>query len=170
MESKSGEITFNQISRMIRYILTLFIALSIVLLIRNTLIVNINIQEIQSQVIFNNIFYSKKCFSYQDPELNRIVPGTIDLNKFTEDTINNCLYFGEPNNMAAALVTLVSIKDGTETDLYYNKEGYEILEPRTSFDGTGAAKSFSHTKYVFIKSEDSISPGVLYIKLILPEQ
>ena len=107
MDDESGTLTFNQVWRIFRYIFTLFVALSIVFLVRSMLMVNINIQEAQSSILINNFLFSNNCFSYYDLELDRPLPGVIDPFKFTSKVADDCAYFGETNDFAAAQITLI---------------------------------------------------------------
>lgn len=166
-DSEGTSLTYNQVWHMIRYFFTLLIFLSIFLLLRNLLVVNLDIDDSVSAVMVNRFLYSNDCFSYYDEALERHFPGVIDPTRLTNNQADNCVYFGEQNDYVAAQITL--IQQDSEKQIYYNEEGYKLLEPRTDFSGSGSSKGFEESRYVLVREEERLVPGIFHIKLLIPQ-
>ena len=46
--------------------------------------------ELQASIISQRFVNTPECFTYQDPVTGRIYPGTIDIQKFTQERMNDC--------------------------------------------------------------------------------
>tara|TARA_Y100000310_G_scaffold331318_1_gene404642 strand:- start:138 stop:578 length:441 start_codon:yes stop_codon:yes gene_type:complete len=46
--------------------------------------------SIENEIIIAKVLYSPNCFTYYDEDTNRFMPGTIDLEKFTEEDFDAC--------------------------------------------------------------------------------
>jgi len=52
------------------------------------------LEDVENKIIMSEALYSEDCFAYYDTELDKTIPGTIDLSKFTEENLdNNCFQF-----------------------------------------------------------------------------
>jgi hypothetical protein len=45
------------------------------------------------EIMIAKILYSPGCFTYIDEEINKPVPGTIDMKRFNNETLNQCFKF-----------------------------------------------------------------------------
>jgi hypothetical protein len=48
--------------------------------------------EAYQEIMIAKILYSD-CFTYKDPDIKAVIPGTIDKSKFTQENYNNCFNF-----------------------------------------------------------------------------
>jgi hypothetical protein len=46
--------------------------------------------NIENEIVIAKALYSPTCFTYYDEDTNRFIPGTIDLEKFTEENLEAC--------------------------------------------------------------------------------
>jgi len=52
------------------------------------------LDDVENKIIMSEALYSKDCFAYYDQELDKTIPGTIDLSKFTEENLDdNCFQY-----------------------------------------------------------------------------
>jgi len=51
------------------------------------------IDDTVDEIMISKVIYSPECFVYEDAELGRSYPGTIDLSKFTNATLDQCFNF-----------------------------------------------------------------------------
>ncbi|MAG47123.1 hypothetical protein CL617_00835 [archaeon] len=115
---------------------------------------NTDISEIESFTLKNTLFYSD-CITIQ--ENNRVIPGSIDLEKFNEDNIKNCL-----NNNIYGMKLSLNYKD-QEKIIVIN----EAIEQQKVFCFDNNQLYCDNREYYIGQIEDSnnIEKGTLKIEL-----
>ena len=161
-------LTFNIGMLIPRLVLMVFATLSFVMLIRYFLILNIDVSEAQSQILINRFVYSPNCFSYTNPEFNRAYPGVVDLQRFDQKVLAECVYYGERNDYAAAKLVLRFFDTDEEVTLFYNQEGYDVWLPRVNMKGPGGAELFGDEKYVLVKDGENFRRAILDVEVLIP--
>ena len=167
--NRRGALFFQEVFDIIwkgipRLFMMVVIMLSIVFLISNFIKTSLDIDEAHSQVLAYRFIFSPACVIYTDGQTNLPSPAVIDLDRFKPEILDSCLYFGERNDIAAALLTL-KMQD-KEEEILYNEKGYKLLEPKAGSDGQGGAHGFFEQHYVLVKEEEVLKPALLTIKLI----
>lgn len=75
--------------------------------------------NLESEVYESMLLYSPNCFAYEDPITKRVYSGTIDLKKFNELTLRNCIPNAR-NSEGALKVELI----GAVTKLNFETRNY----------------------------------------------
>jgi hypothetical protein len=161
------DVTLDQGWLVFRMILMIIIALSIVILVNRFLVLTVDVRELEANLLLNRLIYSPDCLSYQDDTLSA-KPGIIDLQKFSEASLSNCLYFGERNDFAAANLSLVFFDTTPRNSTYYNSVGYQLLSPRTGLTGPGGSTRLSDWRYVLVKDSTGFRKALLLIDVVVP--
>ena len=83
----------------IYFIIALFVLTFIFLYLYNAFL-DYNVEKTQcTDTVLEEIMIGKflygECFTYVDPEVDRALPGTLDMNKFTQETLDTCFSFVE---------------------------------------------------------------------------
>ena len=63
------------------------------------------------EIMIAKMITSPTCFVYEDAELDRAIPGTIDLNKFTQENLDSCFPYLGLNQLSSYL----SVESYTDT-------------------------------------------------------
>lgn len=137
----------------IRLLIISMVFIVVVLSIDSGLRKNTDISETESFTLKNRIFYSD-CITIE--ENNRIIPGTIDITKFTENTLNNCL----ENNVLGIKFTL-NYNDINKI-ITINKEFTD--QSSLCFDQD---QVYCENKdyYVLVKENEELKRGILRMEL-----
>jgi len=159
--------TINQLHFVMRMLMLIFVALSVVIIVRKFMILSIDTGPLESNILINRLIYSPDCLADRD-SLLRLRPGIIDLERFTEGTLNKCLFYGDQNDFAAGNLTLLFLETDQRHELLYNRQGYLLLKPRAGAEGPGGARSFSDWKYVLANDKGTLRKAILFIEVILP--
>jgi hypothetical protein len=53
------------------------------------------LEEVEYELIMTEALFSQNCFAYYDEDLQRTIEGSIDFDKFNEETFNDCFKFLE---------------------------------------------------------------------------
>jgi hypothetical protein len=167
--NKKGQISFNGVLYVTRFIFLIVVIISFILLIRHFVVQNLNVQTIQSEVFANRVLYSQDGILYHDDELNRDVPGMIDNKKLTNDTLNNMMNYTDKSFIAAE-INLFDINNNKLVTARYNEKTYANWVPiaKTKLEGAGGIKLIKKTQLVNYISEDKIYLGILEFTVLLP--
>lgn len=160
-------LAFNVGNLIPRLLFLIFVTMSIVMMIRHFVILNIDVSETEAMVLMNRIMYSP-CITYYDSGIGRGFPGIIDLGKFNSNTLDNCISYGDDNDYASANITLIDLDGRNLGTRYYNKFGYEVWKPRADMVGPGGAKSYFDTRYVLVDTGGDRVAAVLFMEVIIP--
>jgi hypothetical protein len=162
--------TVNQGLPIVRMLFMVFVAISVVFLVFKFVALSVDVKPAEGNILLNRLISSPGCLAYTDRELNRSYPGIIDMARFSSSYLDNCTYYGESNDFAAANLTLVTIGTGAVSSAYYNEEGYLILFPRAGLGGSGGSTLFEEKRYVLMMDESGIKGGLLTVQLVLPNK
>lgn len=154
-----------QIPKLIMLILVFFIVIAIINVYR---VDKLDVQQIESSLLLDRILYSRNCISYVNPDTTRSYPGIIDLNRFSSDNLESCLYYEDENRNNAAKLILEDLDGNSIKTVFYNKKWYENWYPLIGISGSGGTKLFSERNYVLIKEDDGLKKAKLITYTIIP--
>ena len=150
-------------------LLLIIVAVVLVFLINIFTVNELNTQRLEAEVLKDRVLYSKNCISYYDSEIDRSYPGIIDIKKFNEATLNDCLYFKEENRNIAAKIMLTTSKNYDYKTIYYNQNWYDSWYPLVSIPGPGGTKAFAYTINVLVLSEtNELKDYFLNFEILVP--
>lgn len=160
--------TMNQGLLIVRMMFMIFVSVSVVFLVFKFVALSVDVKPAEGNILLNRLISSPGCLAYTDLELNRSYPGIIDMARFNSSHLDDCIYFGESNDYAAANLTLLILGTGKLNTTYYNKDGYIILRPRAGLAGTGGVMLFKQKRYVLLKDGEDMKRALLTVELVLP--
>lgn len=119
----------------------------------------------QATLITNRLLYASHGISYTHPVTRQIRPYIIDAKKFTQNYIDEHLYYGATKDGNAYYAAKITLNDKT---IYYNKDNYDRWRPQA---GTptflGRTTSIANTTTpVLIKEGEDIIQGTLHVEVI----
>jgi len=116
---------------------------------------NLDVNDLEHFLITQRLSYDKNCLAY---ESNRIYPGIIDLNKFEEEKINNCINI---RNKQIGIKLILTFDEETK-ELEINKEitNKIALCKKSNFECS------SRKEYVLVKDNAEMKGGYLNIDII----
>lgn len=173
--NKKGFLGVGWLFLFYRFIIVLFVAIAMVLLVKTYITTEIDIQKTQETLFIYNILNSKDGISYYDTSIERVYPGIIPVSAFLntielEEKLNNRMDYGSQHIIASELTLLTT--DGTTIGTaFYNKEWYErwIVLARTFWKGKGSTTEFNANKTVVLLYEDGTKkPGILQFSIVMP--
>ena len=97
------------------------------------------LEEVEYELIMTEALFSQNCLAYYDEDLQRTIPGSIDFDKFNEETLNNCFKFleqdvqiqiynrvlGDPSSRNLTKEKLVKVYSYDDVDLTIAKFTFE---------------------------------------------
>lgn len=153
------------IPRLLFLVIVLF---SIVFLIRQFVVNNLNVQDVQAEVFADRILYSPNGILYYDSSLQRTIPGIIDPLKLKPDILDSLMDY-KSKNFIAANITLFDTKNNVVSSAAYNKESYLNWKPiaQSLLKGAGGVKKTAKT--VFVNYIDTkLHQGYLKFEVLIP--
>jgi len=145
-----------------------------VLIVNRYIMSKVDVQELEASLLIDRMIYSRNCFSYYDDDLLRPFPGIIDLDKFTSENLDSCIFYdydseGKTKNIyTSAEVILTYLDSGEEEIIFHNEWWYSNWYPLRGIRGPGGTKSYKESNYVLIKTENGLEKGRLDFDIILP--
>jgi hypothetical protein len=158
-------ISYETIIWTIRYSLFATIMLTVLVIVSWVLIMNINVQDVESKVFINRVIYSEN-INYVD-ENGRLHPGVIDMNKFYQGNLEKEFIYPDERALAAK-ITLYEAGETSGKTIYYNKEWYNNWEPLRGLGGKGGISFVQRNVSVMIKYGEELKSGILGFKVIIP--
>ena len=138
----------------------------------------LDVQDVEASLLIDRMVYSKNCFAYVDNSNGAVrpYPGIININEFTTERIDMCVYYGldregkSKNIYTSAKLTLTYTEDNQEQIeiIYHNKDWYENWYPLVGIRGPGGTKSYKESNYVLVRKDDELLQGKLEFNVILP--
>jgi hypothetical protein len=167
--NKKAIFSEDAVLMILNLLLLIIVAVLLVFLIGLFTVNELNVQRMEAEVLKDRILYSKNCISYYDSEIDRSYPGIIDLAKFKEESLENCLYFKEKQNNVAARISLTDAKDYEYKSVYYNKDWFENWQPLVAIPGPGGTKAFAYTLNVVVRDEnENFKEYYLNFEILVP--
>ncbi|HJX06401.1 MAG TPA: hypothetical protein VJ461_06850 [Candidatus Nanoarchaeia archaeon] len=169
-KNRKGEFGTEEWLEQIPYIvLTIIVFVGIFLLVNYYVNITVNVKSLQVEVLFNRLMYSPNSTIYTDNVTGILYPGIIDLEKFTDETLDNSIkYYYERH--AAAKLELFNQKGESVKIAYLNKLWFERLEPLAKAGVGGASSAEIYTKKIPVSyRENRVNlPGFLKVEILLP--
>ncbi|MBI4144989.1 hypothetical protein HY493_02180 [Candidatus Woesearchaeota archaeon] len=155
------------------YILTwiVFTALMLVIIFGSMLFWldgKINVQRdtfnADAGILAQRLLFSPNALGATDSLTGRPLPGIIDGAKLIDKDINKALldavYYGEPNNVIAAKITI-----GSQV-VHYNEQLYRRLLPQLGASGPGATRGITITATVLVREENRDEPALATVEVL----
>ncbi len=134
-----------------------FIALAIVIaIIQSSIKSRLDLDDMRFFPIAQRALYSPNCFVHVDS--NRVYPGIIDAEKFTQENLDSCM--AALRRSIGARFTL-SYDDNNEV-VYYNRVTFEDVLPLTF---SNLYKLVRKRYFVLVKKDDELMPGNLLVEV-----
>lgn len=165
MRSKKGAVAEDVLQYIPRILFLAIAIFSIVFLVRSYIVNSLDVKDVQAEVFMNRILYSPDGISYFDSDLQRIIPGTIDVTKFTDDTLNKLMDYKDDSFIAAKL----ELSDAANKKIAmasYNGKTFERWLPLRGETGPGGVKSTIRTYYVNYVQNKMTNQGILKIEML----
>ncbi|MBI4452423.1 hypothetical protein HY637_03265 [Candidatus Woesearchaeota archaeon] len=175
VRKKRGEVSSEVLYFIPKIIFLIAVLFAVVILVKKFIIITTDIRPVESHILVRRLLYSKEGISYFDSQLNRVYPGTIDLERFKMLSRSNpneldmsIINYGEDNPIISAKMTLK--QQGKEDIIaYYNKDRFDKWEPRILpgvKGGAGSVRAFKEKQYVMIKDSNKLSNGTLEFYMV----
>lgn len=158
---KKGYISSKVIFWLARLIYLIPILIIIVLIISLYLARSIDTTELESDILYSRITYGGNCVLYNNGA--REVPGTIDLAKLNEDTLNKC--FDIKDKKIGLNIRILDDKNNVIRDITINKDVYE-LNPACKLR---KSKFSCHDRkdYRLYFDAEKIQNGIIYFSAVI---
>lgn len=125
------------------------------------------------------LHYDSELFTYVDPDIDRAIPGWIDLERFTSQTIERAYAKEGPYSQLASRMILRSTECGVEqlpgqilaSDamiIYHDEETYKRFAPFVGQGGPGGAEGAEFSYPVTVVNEGTKCPGMLQVNVVRP--
>lgn len=177
MKSKKAINSYEMLMWVPRVIFLVVVMFVIMTLIKTYVTTTIDVSELQANVFTNRLLYSPNGISYLDQEINRIMPGIIDIEKFKqekdakENFLEKNIFYGNNNREIAAKLKLDNLNEKQEYILFYNEKFFEeqsIIADSGFTEGPGGARKYTKIYDVVIYDQIDHSQGVLRIEVVIP--
>ena len=169
MNRKAG-ITKYMMMSIIRIIIMAAVVFGIVLLFKSLLVSDLNVLQVKNGVLYSKIMYSPNGITYVDEHTGRAYPGTIDLDKFTEEILNNSINYTYERYISAKL-TLLDDKKTAKKTIFLNKVWYDRWLPLSNnqFLGLGSTEKDETIMTIIYKENNEFKQGFLTITILQPK-
>ncbi len=170
--NKKAQISHTVLKSILWFFFLIVVLLSIVFLVRGYITVVIDTKDIEADLFYNEVLFTKGGISYYDTIIDRVYPGIIDINKFNDDVFSKSISYGSTNYFISANLSLIS-PDGKEIGSFiYNEEWYKKWKPLTKryLPGPGSATKIQKQSYVLVRQKEGIIPAILYAEIIYPNK
>lgn len=133
----------------------------------------VDIFDAESEMIIQRLMYSRDSFTYHDADIDRLYPGMLELDKFTEQTLYSMFNpAGDDGHLALRLTLAIWTKSGQQSDvkqIYLNKENFDKWIVLTGFLGRGGKKLRTETFQVTALGQNNQKfIGDLKIEVVMP--
>jgi hypothetical protein len=156
MNKKGVSITFYELIVWIwRIVFLVIIIAGFVYIINMYETREIKVQDLELNLIGLRSYYSEDCFAYV--ENTRVYTGIIDLNKFNEERLSNCL--------AGNYLIKLTLQNKNKI-LFLNKQDFEYKEQFCKFENFYCNEK---KQYVLINNNGKLEQDMLIIKVIKNE-
>ena len=169
MNRKAGMTKYMMMS-LIRILIMAVVVLGIVLLFKSLLFSDLDVSQVKNGVLYSKIMYSPNGITYVDERTGRAYPGTIDLDKFTEETLENSINYTYERYISAKL-TLLDDKKAEKKTIFLNKVWYNRWLPLSNkqFLGLGSTEKQETIVTIIYKENNEFKQGFLTITTLQPK-
>ncbi len=165
---RKGQVSTLMTITIPRLLFLIIVLFSVVFLIRQFVVNNLNVQDVQAEVFIDRVLYSPNGIIYYDNSVQRAVPGIIDPLKLNSDSLNSLADY-KNSNFIAANITLYDDKNNVVSSAAYNKESYLNWNPiaLSRLQGAGGVKRT--TKTILVNYIDTkLHQGYLRFEVLMP--
>jgi hypothetical protein len=127
---------------------------------------NTGTAEAEAKIYAERIIYAKECLAYHDLTTGRVHPGIIDITKFTTDRLEKCMNFTREDRAALKAELL---HKGISTEIFYNKDGFEIWDKLAGISGSGSFEKYNIATPVSVIEGGEKSGARINITVIIPK-
>ena len=132
---------FNEIMAIVYILFLAFATVSLVFLVRHSVRLTVDTSRTEIDSYITYLLYAKNGLSLYDEDLDRVYPGTIDLARFKEGTLESSLNFADvaaSKELPAAKLELFDLQTKETRILYWNELWYQRLDVKSGLAGTGS--------------------------------
>jgi len=154
------------------FLFLIIVLFSIIFLVKNHITLKADIKDIEADIFYQEVMFTKNGITYQDDLTRRSYPGIIDFNKFNKEVVTKTIYYGPENYFLAANFTLNHTDGKFIKSFLYNEEWYNRWKPLTKrfLPGSGSATLVKKQNYVLVKQQENIFPAILSLEIIYPNK
>lgn len=166
--NKKAQISHTVLKSILWFFFLIVVLLSIVFLVRGYITVVIDTKDIEADLFYSEVLFTREGISYYDTIIDRVYSGIIDINKFNNEVFSRSISYGSENYFISANFSLID-QDGIEIGSFvYNEEWYKKWKPLTKryLPGPGSATKIQKRSYVLVKQGTDIVPATLYAEII----
>jgi hypothetical protein len=170
LKNKKGEFGTEEWLEQIPYIiLTVIVFVGIFLLVNYYVNITVNVKSLQVEVLFNRLMYSPNSIVYTDLATGVLYPGVIDMEKFTDETLDNSIKYSSERHISAKL-ELYNQNGELKKTAYLNNIWFNRLEPlaRAGVGGASSAKIYTKKIPLSYRENEVNTPGFLKVEILLP--
>ena len=170
--NKKAQISHTVLKSILWFFFLIVVLLSIVFLVRGYITVVIDTKDIEADLFYSEVLFTKEGISYYDEVIDRAYPGIIDINKFNNEAFSRSISYGSDNYFISANFSLINQEGKEISSFIYNEEGYKKWKPLTKryMPGPGSATKIQKQSYVLVKQGAGIIPAILYVEIIYPNK
>jgi hypothetical protein len=168
--NKKG-ISDNLLYSMLDFMLMIAVILSVIFLVKMFIVNNIDTSRVESRIFMARMMHSPGLLAYEDAELGRVYPGTIDLQRFNQTeydgAINRSYYYGASKFIASRMTLSFN---GEEKEIYYNQDQFNAWQyfAKVYIPGAGSAKIFEKRFPVTVVNTTGRYQGILHFEVVIP--
>jgi len=153
------------------FIFLIIVLLAITLLVKSHIQTTIDIKDIESELFYQELMFTRDGISYQDKLTTRTYPGIIDLSKFNKNTLIETVSYGKNNYFIAANFSLMKQDRTLIESFLYNEDWFKKWKPlaKTGLLGPGGATILKKQNYVLVK-DTTTYPAILNVEIIYPNK
>lgn len=162
---------FNEVIAIVYIIFLAAVVISLVFLVRHTVSLMVDSSRTEAESYMTYILYSKEGISYYDSIIDRVYPGTVDINKFSSAHLESSLSFHDlkaNKEIPAGSFELINLETGKSRKIFWNEVWFLRLDVKSGLLGTGSPNKVSKKFPVIIKENGNEFPGLLYAEVIVP--
>jgi hypothetical protein len=170
MFNKKGDVGAEEWLEQIPYIiLTAVVMIGIFVLVQYYVNLSVNVKPIQREVILNRMMYSANSIMYTDNVTGIVYPGIINLDNFTNQTLDQSITYSYERQLAARLSLYNSEKELIRT-AYLNGVWFNRLAPLalSMISGAGSAAIYYRAMPVVYRENGVNQAGFLEIEILIP--
>ncbi len=160
----------------------ILVALFLVYLSNQAIAYSLQTSDLESQLFVHSLLLSPRGVSVYDPALDRVFDGTIDLATFSDSAhleaqLREAFQSVDPPLLSAELKLTDLHGKSFESQgkivspILYQKTWFErwVVLSGSFLSGKGTAHVYEEQRYVFVRTGERLVPGLLTVRVLIPE-
>lgn len=170
MLNKKGDVGVSEwLEQIPEIILTAIVMIGIFVLVNYYINLNVNVKPLESEVLFYRMMYSPNAIMYTGQVTGIVYPGIIELDNFTNETLDKAIQYSSERHIAAKL-TIFNMKNEVVTSAYLSNIWFNRLEPlaKAPVAGAGSATLYARKIPIVYRQNGVNQAGFLLSEIIVP--